>query len=71
MVLTAKDITIDKKEQQRMIELEKEIEAENLRNQFFANLSHEFKTPLNIILSLVQLFDKNIVSPYAFLLYKL
>lgn len=60
MVLTAKDITIDKKEQQRMIELEKEIEAENLKNQFFANLSHEFKTPLNIILSLVQLFDKNI-----------
>ena len=59
-VLTAKDITMEKDEQKRMIELKKEIESENLKNQFFANLSHEFKTPLNIILGIVQLLDMNI-----------
>ena len=33
------------------------IETENLRNQFFANISHEFKTPINIVYSCVQLLD--------------
>ena len=60
IVLTVKDITIEKEEQKRILELKKEIEYENLKNQFFANLSHEFKTPLNIILGIVQLLDKNI-----------
>ena len=60
IVLTAKDVTTEKEEQKRIIELKKEIESENLKNQFFANLSHEFKTPLNIILGIVQLLDKNI-----------
>lgn len=32
-------------------------EVENIRSQFFANLSHEFKTPINIIYSCVQIFD--------------
>ena len=62
IVLTAKNITIEKEEQQSIIELKKEIEAENLKNQFFANLSHEFKTPLNIILSVIQLLDMNIAN---------
>ena len=60
IVLTVKDITMEKEEQKRILELKKEIEYENLKNQFFANLSHEFKTPLNIILGIVQLLDKNI-----------
>ena len=62
IVLTAKNITIEKEEQKRIIELKKEIETENLKNQFFANLSHEFKTPLNIILSVIQLLDMNIAN---------
>ncbi len=32
-------------------------EVENLRSQFFANLSHELKTPINIIYSTVQLLN--------------
>ena len=60
VVLTAKDVSIEKEEQKRIIELKKEIETENLKNQFFANLSHEFKTPLNIILAIVQLLNMNI-----------
>lgn len=54
----AKDITEDRKiEAKRRIE-ENEREIENLRNEFFANISHEFKTPLNIILGTIQLLIK-------------
>lgn len=35
--------------------MQKERELENLRNEFFANLSHEFKTPVNLIHSTLQL----------------
>lgn len=36
-------------------ELEKSVEIEKLKTEFFATLSHELKTPINIILSSVQL----------------
>lgn len=32
-------------------------EVEKIRGQFFANISHEFKTPINIIYSCIQLLD--------------
>ncbi|MCM1991786.1 MASE3 domain-containing sensor histidine kinase [Oceanirhabdus seepicola] len=41
------------KEEERR--LKEAIEYERLRNEFFTNLSHEFKTPLNLIFSIVQL----------------
>lgn len=36
-------------------ELEKSVEQDRLKTQFFATLSHELKTPINIILSSIQL----------------
>lgn len=39
---------------------EYEYEFERLRMQFFSNLSHEFKTPLNIIFSSIQLIESMI-----------
>ncbi|GAB6170188.1 hypothetical protein JCM1393_26480 [Clostridium carnis] len=52
------NITEEKETQILKRELEKEYELESLRNEFFANISHEFKTPINIILSTIQLLSK-------------
>lgn len=38
--------------------------TEKLRIQFFANMSHEFKTPLNIIFSSIQLLDSKNKESY-------
>lgn len=64
-----KDIT----EQKKLQKLEKEIDEEQkkrkeamemdrLKGEFFANLSHELKTPLTIIFSVVQLIERNLES---------
>ncbi|MBU5317412.1 PAS domain-containing protein [Clostridium bornimense] len=34
-------------------------ERERLKNEFFGNLSHEFKTPINVLLSTAQLLEVN------------
>jgi signal transduction histidine kinase len=41
-------------------QLEEEIEYSNLKTEFFSNISHEFKTPLNIIYSTTQLMELNL-----------
>ncbi len=40
--------------------LEDAVYLESIKNEFFANISHEFKTPINIILGIMQLLDSNI-----------
>lgn len=38
--------------------LDEKILSETLKSEFFSNLSHELRTPINVILSAVQLWDK-------------
>ncbi|CEJ75535.1 PAS/PAC sensor domain-containing signal transduction histidine kinase [[Clostridium] sordellii] len=40
------------------------IDFEYIKSSFFANISHEFRTPVNIILSIVQLLELDIHSGY-------
>lgn len=55
----ALDITENKRLEQEKKELEKEIAAEHIRNEFFNNISHEFKTPINLLLSTTQLMNEH------------
>ena len=57
--VTGKDITARLKLEEEKMRLEKTIELESLKTEFFANMSHEFKTPLNIILTTVQVLAEN------------
>ena len=59
-VITAKDISQQKKQEEEKKILEETIQMESLRNEFFANISHEFRTPLNIILGTMQLMQRNV-----------
>lgn len=60
-----RDITDIKKSQKIMKKtleenkklLEKTIEHDRLKTEYFSNISHEFKTPLNVILGSVQLLE--------------
>lgn len=55
-----RDITVHKENEYKRVELQKNLEREKCKNLFFSTVSHEFKTPLNIILSITQLLEKNI-----------
>lgn len=59
VIITGKDKTIEKQLADYNKELEKYIEVENMKSEFFANLSHEFKTPINIIITASQLIKTN------------
>lgn len=59
-ISTARDIT-------RKLEIEKEkrileeaVQSEIVKNEFFSNISHEFRTPINIILGTMQVINRNI-----------
>lgn len=41
-------------------ECEKALQLEHMKGEFFANLSHEFKTPLAIILAAIKLMDEEV-----------
>lgn len=59
-IITAKDITRETELKRDKEDLQEAVEIESLKTEFFANLSHEFKTPLNIILSAIQVLDYSI-----------
>lgn len=61
-IFIIRDITKEKIEENERKKLEEAIYLETIKNEFFANMSHEFKTPLNIILGTMQLLDKKISS---------
>ena len=56
-MVTGKDITQQKIAENRNEFFEKALQLESIKNEFFANISHEFKTPLNIILATIQLIN--------------
>lgn len=53
ILVVVRDITERKKAEK----LKKNIEYEKMKTEFFSNLSHELKTPLNLIFSTAQLMD--------------
>lgn len=55
IIAIAKDITSQREAEARNIALEQSIALERMKTEFFSNISHEFKTPINIILSSVDL----------------
>jgi|GEM_PF-2520294 len=55
IIAFSRDITDQERIKAENLELEKSIAMEKMKLEFFAQLSHEFKTPLNIILSSLQL----------------
>ena len=59
-IITAKDITEQRKQEHERKALQEAIQIESLKNEFFANISHEFRTPLNIILGTMQLMQRNV-----------
>ena len=56
------DITEEKKYESESKKYEEAFHAELIKNELFTNMSHEFKTPLNIIFSAVQLIGHGIKS---------
>ena len=56
--VTGKDITEKIVEEEIQKNLEERIKLEAMKCDFFTNMSHEFKTPLNIILGTMQVMKK-------------
>lgn len=62
IVILGRDITKRKKDHERIQQLKEAIEYDKLKTEFFANLSHELRTPINLILGTVQLLEMNLRS---------
>ena len=59
-ITSAKDITRRLEIEKEKITLEEAVKSEIVKNEFFSNISHEFRTPINIILGTMQVINKNI-----------
>ncbi|MCY6484854.1 ABC transporter substrate binding protein [Clostridium aestuarii] len=57
LVIIAKDITSDIKAEENKRLLDKLLEYDKIRTKFFANISHELRTPINVILSALQCIE--------------
>lgn len=60
IIAMGRDVTKERQLEEAKLEYERALQMETLKNEFFANMSHEFKTPINIVLSMMQLMGKNI-----------
>lgn len=59
-ISTARDITKKLEIEKEKVRLEEAVQLESVKNEFFSNISHEFRTPINIILGTMQVINKNI-----------
>lgn len=55
-------IELSKEMKEEKKRLQEAIEYDNLKTEFFSNLSHEFKTPINLIFSTLQILELDIAS---------
>ncbi|MCC5910138.1 MAG: PAS domain-containing protein [Clostridiaceae bacterium] len=55
-------IELSKEMKEEKKRLQEAIEYDNLKTGFFSNLSHEFKTPINLIFSTLQILELDIAS---------
>ena len=61
-MIAANDISVITELKRDKEQLQHIVELEGLKTEFFANISHEFKTPLNIILSTVQVIRNFMIT---------
>lgn len=61
-MIAANDITLLTELKRDKEVLEHIVEFESLKTEFFANLSHEFKTPINIILTTIQVMTNFMIT---------
>ena len=59
-IATARDITKNLEMKNEMRLLEETVKLEATKNEFLSNMSHEFRTPINIILGTMQVINMNI-----------
>ena len=56
-ILVFNDITEIFRQREEILNIEKRIAEENIKEEFYSNISHELRTPINLIYSAVQLND--------------